>query len=149
MENSPSVNVESTIWLTFVPRVNGKLFCSSALSVSSSAFGWFLRKFEWLEWLSNRQFSFTQYFVKHWVLHDFSYLRVVKYTSLEFFQAYPCEILLEESKPTLSIAFTKFFINPNLICMGGSSIFGSTRRRDWTLCEPGFNLCLNDHSCLI
>ena len=48
----------------------------------------------------------------------------------------------------LSIAFTKFFITPNLICKGGSSIlFGSTRGWDWTLCEPGINSCLHGHSC--
>ena len=53
------------------------------------------------------------------------------------------------SLPFLSIAFTKFFVTPNLICKDGSNIlFGSTRGWDRTLFEPGFNLCLNSRSCL-
>ena len=35
-----------------------------------------------------RQFNFIQCFVKHWVLYEFSYLRAVKYTHLEFLHAY-------------------------------------------------------------
>ena len=43
------------------------------------------------------QFSFTQFFIRHRVLHEFSYLRAVKYSSLEFLHvlsflyAYPWE----------------------------------------------------------
>ena len=47
------------------------------------------------------QFSFAQCFVKYWVLHEFYYLRAVKYTSFEFLHAYLWELLLEESKPTV------------------------------------------------
>ena len=39
----------------------------------------------WLQWLSGGQFSFAQCFIKHLVLHEFSYLKAVKYTSLDFF----------------------------------------------------------------
>ena len=53
----------------------------------------------WLQLLPARQFSFAQYFIKHWVLCEFSYLRAIKYTSLEFLHAYLWEFLLEESKP--------------------------------------------------
>ena len=50
--------------------------------------------------------------------------------------------------PPLSVAFTKFFLTSNLICISGSSILFSSTRWDWTLCQPSFNPCLNGHSCL-
>ena len=53
----------------------------------------------WFQWLAGRQFSFSQCFVKHWVLHEFSYLRDVKYSSLDFFHSYQWQLLLKEIKP--------------------------------------------------
>ena len=51
--------------------------------------------------------------------------------------------------PSRSIALTKFFNTLNLICESESILFDSTRGWTWTLCEPGFNPCLNGQSCLI
>ena len=51
--------------------------------------------------------------------------------------------------PSLSIACTKSFITPNLMCKGGSSIlFSSMRGWDWMWCKIGFNPSLNSQSCL-
>ena len=91
LRNSPSVTAESAVCWTFVPRV----------SVNSSVALQFLFRI-----LNSGGFSdcqadtliFTQCFVKHLVLHEFSYLRAVKYISLEFLHAYPWELLLEETK---------------------------------------------------
>ena len=129
-----SVTAKSSVWLAFVSRVVGN---------SSVALQWFPRKF---------------------VTTDFSDCQIVQFRSVlrqtliplwillfEGHHAYLWELLLEKANllPSLSIAFTKFFISHSLICTGGSSIlFGSTRRCDWTLCEPGFNPCLNGHTCL-
>ena len=83
---------------------------------------------------------------------EFPYLRAVKYTNFEFLHFYPYNFSWRKANPlsSQSFAFTKFFITLYLICKGGSSIlFISTWGWDWTLCEPGYKPCLNDHSCLI
>ena len=51
--------------------------------------------------------------------------------------------------PSLSNALTKFFMRPSLIWRGGSNILlSSPRGWDRTLCDPGFNTCLDDYYCL-
>ena len=71
----------------------------------------------WLQWLPGGQFSFTRCFVKYWVLHELSYSRTVKYTSLGFLHVYPWELLLEKtnSQSSLFSAFPNFFIILSLI----------------------------------
>ena len=102
-----------------------------------------------LQWLLGWQFNFAQCFIKHWVLWEFSYLRVIIYTSLAFLHAYPWELPKDESKPTAFQVHCIHKVLHYLICSGGSSIlFDSMRGWDWTLCEPGFNPYFNSHSCL-
>ena len=87
-----------TVWLTFMHWVSGKCSVALQFSFSYSALRWFPRKFVTTKWLPGGLFSLAQCIIKNWNIHEFSYLRTIKYTRFEFFHAYLWE-LLEESKP--------------------------------------------------
>ena len=82
----------------------------------------------WLQWLPGGQLNFAQCFVKHLVLMSFLIWGPPNIPPLNF-PMLICWNFWRKANPlpSLSIAFTKFFITPNLICKGGSSIFSVQR----------------------
>ena len=98
-----------------------------------------------------REFSRIQCIIKACVLDEFPYLWTIKYTCLKFLYVFLLKLLMEKSKSsTFSVqCLTKFFMRPSLLWRGGRNILlGSTRGWDRTLCDPGFNPCLDGHSYL-
>ena len=165
LENCPSLTVESAFRLTFVhlfgvnPSVTllfnfVLVFYSSVVSREVCTF--------WLQWLQlmrdqcltkhrvkiNCTFIFTLCFVKHWVLHEFSYLRAVKYTRFTMLIGGNFSWRKANLRPSVSIAFLKFFSTPKLICKGRSIILLFYELVRQNVMELAFNACLSDHSCL-
>ena len=147
LKNSPSVTVESAVMDIHASSWR-KLFSSSSIYFSYSALRWFPRKFAATDFsdcqvdcsallsASSNIGSFMRYLI--WGPSNIPALSFSMLICGNF--SWKKSNLL----PSLSIAFTKFFITPNLICKGGSSIlFCSLRGWDWTLYKPGFNSCLN------
>ena len=73
-----TVTAEKAVWLTFVSQISGNSSVALQFPSRIPHSGGFQGSL-WLHWLPVGQFSFAQCFIKYWILHEFSYLRAVKY----------------------------------------------------------------------
>ena len=99
-----------------------------------------------------REFNRIPCIIKASVLDEFPYLGTIKYTCLNFLHAFLLKLLMEESQSsTFPVQCLYKVLHESEFDVEGESniLLCSTRGWDRALCDPGFNPCLDDHSCLL